>query len=76
MIIGIVCYHFLLGDPDLYHAQYIAVCRVKWDNMTDTEVVQMARLASNVKKTVLICTVDLETEEVSYYKLNYNPHPS
>lgn len=60
------------GDPDLYHAKYIAICQQSADELHPTDVVQIARLASNVKKTALLCKVDLATEQILYAKLDYN----
>ncbi|KAF6025691.1 TSEN34 [Bugula neritina] len=59
------------GDPGLYHAQYIAICLQPSDLLCETDMVQAARLASNVHKTALFCSVDLATENVTYSKLDY-----
>lgn len=61
------------GDPELYHAKFVAVCQQSTDSLTPTDVVQIARLASNVKKTALMCNVDPDSERVTYTKLDYNP---
>jgi len=61
------------GDPELYHAKFVTVCQQSTEPLTPTDVVQVARLASNVKKTALMCHVDPETERVTYTKLDYNP---
>jgi len=61
------------GDPELFHAKYIAHCTNVDTKLTDTDVVSMARLASNVKKSALICAVDLDSETITYQTLNYSP---
>ncbi|XP_067933938.1 tRNA-splicing endonuclease subunit Sen34-like [Watersipora subatra] len=61
------------GDPMLFHAKFIAICEQQESPLQPTDAVQMARLASNVKKTVLLCKADITTGQVMYTKLNYNP---
>uniref|UniRef100_A0A2C9KD81 tRNA-splicing endonuclease subunit SEN34 n=1 Tax=Biomphalaria glabrata TaxID=6526 RepID=A0A2C9KD81_BIOGL len=46
------------GDPARYHSHYIAICKNQYDETPSLEIVSYGRLASNVRKTALICSVD------------------
>ncbi|XP_074656614.1 tRNA-splicing endonuclease subunit Sen34-like [Tubulanus polymorphus] len=46
------------GDPALYHSMYVAVCRLYTGPMNASEIVSMGRMGTNVKKTLLLCSVD------------------
>ncbi|CAI5790803.1 tRNA-splicing endonuclease subunit Sen34 [Podarcis lilfordi] len=46
------------GDPMRFHAHYIALCVSKDTPLSLCDVVSAGRLGTNVKKTVLLCSVD------------------
>ncbi|KAH9494472.1 tRNA-splicing endonuclease subunit Sen34 [Bulinus truncatus] len=46
------------GDPARYHSHYIAICKDQYDEIPSLEIVSLGRLASNVRKTALLCSVD------------------
>uniref|UniRef100_A0A8D2LAA9 tRNA-splicing endonuclease subunit Sen34 n=1 Tax=Varanus komodoensis TaxID=61221 RepID=A0A8D2LAA9_VARKO len=46
------------GDPMRFHAHYIALCIPKDAPLSLQDVVSAGRLGTNVKKTVLLCSVD------------------
>lgn len=45
-----------LGDPLRFHAHFIAVCLAEDEDICVLDVLAVARLGSNVKKTVLLCS--------------------
>nr|CAB3267293.1 tRNA-splicing endonuclease subunit Sen34-like [Phallusia mammillata] len=52
--------HFLVypGEPGIYHSMYIAVCLSCETQLTAADYSAMGRLASTVKKTLLLCSAD------------------
>nr|XP_020654525.1 tRNA-splicing endonuclease subunit Sen34 [Pogona vitticeps]XP_020654526.1 tRNA-splicing endonuclease subunit Sen34 [Pogona vitticeps] len=46
------------GDPMRFHAHYIALCVSKDTPLALSDIISMGRLGTNVKKTVLLCSVD------------------
>lgn len=44
------------GDPLRFHAHFIAVCLAADEHVCVLDVLAVARLGSNVKKTVLFCS--------------------
>ncbi|XP_057370121.1 tRNA-splicing endonuclease subunit Sen34-like isoform X2 [Daphnia carinata] len=59
------------GDPFKFHSHYIAVCVDENQLLTPYFLIQKGRLGTNVKKTVLLCTVN-EDGEIMYQSLNWN----
>lgn len=62
---------FFSGDPARYHAFFIVICIPYSKKMAAMDVVSMGRLGSNVKKTVLICSLDTEKDCVTYTSLQW-----
>ncbi|XP_033100350.1 tRNA-splicing endonuclease subunit Sen34-like [Anneissia japonica] len=52
------------GNPMLFHSSFIAICRPHSESFTARELVQFGRMASNVKKTVIICSLDTQDKLV------------
>lgn len=48
------------GDPLRFHAHFIAVCVTLDESICMLDVLSVARLGSNVKKTVLLCSPALD----------------
>ncbi|XP_071951196.1 tRNA-splicing endonuclease subunit Sen34-like [Antedon mediterranea] len=46
------------GNPLLFHSSYIAICRPHCELFSARDLVQFGRMASNVRKTVIICSLD------------------
>ncbi|XP_062993536.1 tRNA-splicing endonuclease subunit Sen34 [Elgaria multicarinata webbii] len=46
------------GDPMRFHAHYIALCVPKDASLSLHDIISAGRLGTNVKKTVLLCSVD------------------
>lgn len=46
----------LSGDPLRFHAHFIAVCVSADESICVLDILAVARLGSNVKKTVLLCS--------------------
>lgn len=44
------------GDPLRFHAHFIAVCLSLNEGISVLDLLSVARLGSNVKKTVLLCS--------------------
>lgn len=44
------------GDPLRFHAHFIAICLSLDESLCLLDVLAIARLGSNVKKTVLLCS--------------------
>ncbi|XP_030622822.1 tRNA-splicing endonuclease subunit Sen34 [Chanos chanos] len=62
------------GDPLRFHAHFIAVCVSMDAQMQLYDILSIARLGSNVKKTVLLCSPgnSEEEEEVVYTSLQWS----
>lgn len=66
------------GDPLCFHAHFIALCLHMDEKLPLCDILTIARLGSNVKKTVLLCspqdTSDSgeELEEVVYSSLQWS----
>ncbi|XP_038051932.1 tRNA-splicing endonuclease subunit Sen34-like [Patiria miniata] len=58
------------GDPFLYHSYFIAVCVPHDKPLSPLELITYGRLGTNVKKTVILCSVD-EEDEVVYTSLQW-----
>ncbi|XP_062328685.1 tRNA-splicing endonuclease subunit Sen34 isoform X1 [Osmerus eperlanus] len=58
------------GDPLCFHAHFIAVCLDLDECLPVSDVLTVARLGSNVKKTVLLCSP--AEEEVLYTSLQWS----
>uniref|UniRef100_UPI00398E6ED3 tRNA-splicing endonuclease subunit Sen34-like n=1 Tax=Pristiophorus japonicus TaxID=55135 RepID=UPI00398E6ED3 len=59
------------GDPMRYHAHYIAICVPYKTDLPLQDTVTAGRLGSNVKKTVLLCSVT-EAERIVYTSLRWS----
>lgn len=65
-------FFFLLsGDPLRFHAHFIAVCLSEDESVCLLDVLAVARLGSNVKKTVLLCSPGPDTD-VRYTSLQWS----
>ncbi|KAM6970117.1 tRNA-splicing endonuclease subunit Sen34 [Aplochiton taeniatus] len=65
------------GDPLRFHAHFIAVCVSMNESMPPCDILATARLGSNVKKTVLLCSPveeeeDPQTQRVVYTSLQWS----
>lgn len=73
---NLICNYFILGDPLRFHAHFIAVCISMHEAMFLCDILAIARLGSNVKKTVLLCSPDEGHEdgsrEVVYTSLQWS----
>lgn len=58
------------GDPLKFHSHYIAVCVNGDEPLTPQFLISKGRLGTNVKKIVLLCSVDCEGV-VSYQNLQW-----
>ncbi|XP_056138907.1 tRNA-splicing endonuclease subunit Sen34 [Lampris incognitus] len=58
------------GDPLRFHAHFIAVCLSLDESVCSSDVLVLARLGSNVKKTVLLCSPG--QDEVTYTSLQWS----
>ncbi|XP_059158947.1 tRNA-splicing endonuclease subunit Sen34-like [Physella acuta] len=58
------------GDPARYHSHYIAICKTQHEEIHCLDIVTLGRLASNVRKTALLCTVD-RSKSVVYTSLKW-----
>nr|CAG4638120.1 EOG090X0G6M [Chydorus sphaericus] len=59
------------GDPLKFHSHYIAVCLEEYQPLTPKFLICHGRLGTNVKKTVLLCSVN-DQGVVNYQSLNWN----
>jgi len=46
------------GDPSRFHSFYIVVCLKRDEALFALDLIRLGRLASHVKKAVVLCTVD------------------
>lgn len=64
------------GDPLRFHAHFIAVCLSMDESMSLCDILAIARLGSNVKKTVVLCSPgggrEDDSEEVVYTSLQWS----
>ncbi|XP_069493418.1 tRNA-splicing endonuclease subunit Sen34 isoform X2 [Ambystoma mexicanum] len=58
------------GDPMRFHAHFIALCFAQEDQIPLSDIITAGRLGTNVKKTVLLCSVN-EEGKVSYTSLQW-----
>ncbi|XP_021374918.1 tRNA-splicing endonuclease subunit Sen34-like [Mizuhopecten yessoensis] len=58
------------GDPGKFHSHYVAICMEHQKNLTPLDLVAMGRLGSNVKKTVVLCSLDQE-DHLQYTSLQW-----
>lgn len=74
--VPLFCIPFLSGDPLRFHAYFIVVCISMDESMPLCDVLAIARLGSNVKKTVLLCSSggsqEDDGEEVVYTSLQWS----
>lgn len=59
------------GDPGIYHSMFIALCVASSRELSAAEYAAMGRLASSVRKTLLICSVD-KNDCVSYLSIAWS----
>ncbi|KAK2188882.1 hypothetical protein NP493_117g07037, partial [Ridgeia piscesae] len=59
------------GEPARFHSFYIAVCRPSSQSFTPLDLITLGRLGANVKKTVILCTVDEDTDQMCYISLQW-----
>nr|CAG4641288.1 EOG090X0G6M [Eulimnadia texana] len=59
------------GDPVKFHAHYIVVCLERTTKLTPKFLVGKGRLGSNVKKTVLLCSLN-DNDDVIYQSLQWS----
>ncbi|XP_071804783.1 uncharacterized protein [Asterias amurensis] len=52
------------GDPFLYHSYFIAVCIPYQRFLSPLDLITYGRLATNVKKTVIICSINGDDDAV------------
>ncbi|CAL8352312.1 unnamed protein product [Lota lota] len=60
------------GDPLRFHAHFIAVCVALDEQLPLVDVLAVARLGSNVKKTVLLCSPGPRAAPVHYTSLQWS----
>ena len=58
--------HFLVypGDPGLYHSIFIVFCIAFDDKLSATDYSTLGRLATSVKKTLLLCSVNDDNQVI------------
>ena len=61
----------VLGEPARFHSFYIAVCRPSCQSFTPLDLITLGRLGANVKKTVVLCSVDEDTDQMCYISLQW-----
>ena len=49
---------YFVGDPARFHSFYIAVCRPHKTELSMSDFISLGRMGSNVRKTVVLCSVD------------------
>ena len=59
-----------LGDPSRYHSFYIVVCLEDDEELSPLDIVTMGRLGANVRKTVLLASLD-DKDDVRYTSLQW-----
>lgn len=59
------------GDPLRFHAHFIAVCLPADESIPLLDILAVARLGSNVKKTVLLCSPEADGS-VMYTSLQWS----
>lgn len=59
------------GEPARFHSFYIAVCRPSSQSFTPLDLITLGRLGANVKKTVVLCSVDQQTDQMCYISLQW-----
>ncbi|KAG8567593.1 hypothetical protein GDO81_013706 [Engystomops pustulosus] len=59
------------GDPMRFHAHYIAICFSQAEDIALSDIITAGRLGTNVKKTVLLCSLDREGH-VTYTSLQWS----
>lgn len=59
------------GDPLKFHSHYIAVCVEDHEPLMPKFLICKGRLGTNVKKTVLFCSVN-DQGGINYQSLNWN----
>lgn len=58
------------GDPIRFHSHYIAVCVDFNEDLSPYYIVSKGRLGTNVKKTILLCSVT-QSGKIIYQSLNW-----
>ena len=64
------CLFIFSGDPARFHSFYIAVCRPHKEDISMLDFISLARMGSNVRKTVVLCSVD-DNNKVVYTSLQW-----
>uniref|UniRef100_A0A914XG04 tRNA-splicing endonuclease subunit Sen34 n=1 Tax=Plectus sambesii TaxID=2011161 RepID=A0A914XG04_9BILA len=59
------------GDPLKFHATCMAICVKSDESLTPVELAGYSRVATQVKKTVLICSVAPDSDAPYYVSLNW-----
>lgn len=71
---------FFTGDPSRFHSFFIVVCLEHERPLSALEMIRLGRLGSNVKKTVVLCSIDssndvftvsLEWSKMSWINLHF-----
>ncbi|XP_069105531.1 tRNA-splicing endonuclease subunit Sen34-like [Argopecten irradians] len=58
------------GDPSKFHSHYVAICLEHEKPLTSLDLITMGRLGSNVKKTVVLCSLDNDSR-IQYTSLQW-----
>lgn len=58
------------GDPGRFHSHYITICMDHDAQLSTLDIVAMGRLGSNVKKTIVLCSLDKE-DHIIYTSLRW-----
>lgn len=61
----------LLGDPVKFHATCMAICLKSHQSLTPVELAAYSRVATQVKKTVLLCSVAVDSDAPYYLSVNW-----
>ena len=59
------------GDPSMFHSLYIVVCIPPSQKVNGADIASMGRLATGVKKNVLICSLD-KNDQLTYKSLHWS----
>ena len=57
------------GDPLHFHAEYIIMCEDNQRRFTETHLRSQCRLATTLKKTLLVASLDDKTGNVNYRRI-------
>jgi len=59
------------GDPSRFHSFYIIIILGKKKILSAMEMIRLGRLASHVKKSVLLCSIDDDSHSVKTITLQW-----